>query len=431
MVDPIAGQDPLAVLWRMVDANPAFAGHKLRGLIAEIEARMAAQLVEIIHQPRFLALEAAWRGARQLVDSAAVDPGVKIRVLHLTREELAEDLGEPGAFEDSRLFAKLYDDEIGTTGGEPYGALIGDYSFANHPDDLPLLAELAGIGAAVLAPVIVGADPQLLGLDDFRGLASVKRLSASFATPQYAKWRTLRDNGDTRFLCLALPRVLARLPYRKDGASSGDVPIEEDTLRAALQHQEHCWMNAAYVVGASLIGAFARDGWWRTLADVEAPALRAEGAVAATTAQELGQLGLLPVATGEGAARPAIGSATVYKPKAYRDLAQTADAAIAVRLPCLMTTSRFAQYLMVMVREAEQRLGNDLWSQNLGRWLGRYAHSDPPTIPEQDLPLIGAEVRVERTAGGHAAILSIRPRLADETLTAEVRIALPLPWLDG
>ena len=95
MVGPVAGQDPLAVLWRMVDANPAFAGHKLRGLIAEIEARMAAQVVEIIHQARFLALEAAWRGLRHLVDEAAADRDIKVRVLHLTRRELADDLFRP------------------------------------------------------------------------------------------------------------------------------------------------------------------------------------------------------------------------------------------------------------------------------------------------------------------------------------------------
>lgn len=426
MVDPMQGEDPLAALWRMVDADAAFAGRKLPGLIAAIEARIAAQIVEVIHDPRFLALEAAWRGLDHLVASAEADPLAKIRVLHLTKRELAGDLNTPGAFEDSLLFARLYDDEIRTVGGEPYGALIGDYAFANHPDDLRLLGELAGIGATVLAPFVVAARPQLLGLEDFRGLAAAKRLSAVLATPQYAKWRALRDDADSRYLCLTLPRVLARLPYGKDGSPSGDLAIEEDTLRAALQHEERCWMSAAYVVGASLVRAFARDGWWPEVSGDDEAGLRTEVILTAAAAAELGVLGFLPVFHAAGADQPpSIGSRTVHKPKTYDRAQATADAAIAAQLPCLTTTSRFAQYAMVIVRE-KPGLESDYGGRWLSRWISTYSDAEA-----RDQPLRGASVNVEKlppqAGGGYAAVLRIRPRLANEELTTELRVATRLP----
>jgi type VI secretion system protein ImpC len=429
-------QDPLAVLWRMVDADAALAGHKLRGLIAAIDARIAAQVVEIIHQPRFLALEAAWRGLDHLIAGGEADPLVKVRVLHLPRRDLDDDLSEPGAFEDSALFAKLYDDALGTVDGEPYGALIGDYEFGNHPDDLRLLAELAGIGATVLAPFIAAASPQLLGLADFRGLASAKRLPAVFSTPQYAKWRALRDDGDARYLCLALPRVLARRPYGKDGTPSGAVAIEEDALRVALQHEEHCWMSAAFVVGALLARAFAREGWWAGLSDgadggsVEALPGPAEAVIDERSASELGTLGLLPLFHAKGADRPAsIGTATVHKPKAFDRRDATANVAIAARLPCLMAASRFVQVMKVMVGA---KLG-DLRARDCERWLNAwiagYASADAGADPEAraHAPLVSARIEVKEQDGSLVGSAWLRPRLEHEELTAELRWVTHLP----
>jgi len=424
--------DPLAALWRMVDANPAFAGRKLRGMIEAIDARIAAQVVEILHEPRFLALEGAWRGLHHLATAAAADPHAKIRVLHMTRRELDDDLSEPGAFEDSALFARVYDDELGTVGGEPYGALIGDYRFANRPDDLRVLAELAGIGATVLAPVVVAADPGFLGLEDYRGLAGAKRLPATFTTPQYAKWRRLRDETDARYLCLALPRVLARRPYGKDGAPSGDIPIEEDTLRAALRHEEHCWMSAAFVVGGFLVRAFARDGWWRSLADDDAPGLRLEGQVGAGAASELGGLGLLPIIQDEPGGRPSIGTQTVHKPKVFDRREASANAAIAARLPCLMTMSRVAHYVMAIAGAHPGSPPGDL-ACRLDAWLAAYAGPDQPGDAEARPLYGGSSIKVEKlpaqAGGGYAAVMFLRPRLADDELTTELRIVTRLPWL--
>lgn len=433
MADPVQGEDPLAALWRMVEADPAPAGRKLRSLIAVIDARIAAQVVEIIHASRFLQLEASWRGVQHLAAASEADPLVKIRILHLAKPDLDDELSTPGAFEDSLLFAKLYDDELGTIGGEPYTVLIGDYAFANHPDDLRLLGELAGIGASVLAPVIAAASPQMLGLEDFRGLATAKRLPAVLATPQYAKWRALRDDADTRYLCLTLPRVLARLPYGKDTTPSGPIAIEEDTLRAALQHDEHCWMNGAYVAGGLLIRAFARDGWWAALSGDDDATLRTEALVAAPGAEELGGLGFLPLFHANGADHPlSIGSGTVHKPKVYDRREASANAAIGARLPCLMTMSRFAQSVMVMVRE-NQGFERNLWEQRLNRWIAAYAGPDAAATPEQARPLYSGTVKIEKlppaNGGGYAAVLFLRPRLEHEELTTELRVVTRLPWL--
>jgi len=119
--------------------------------IATIDQKLSAQLNAIIHDPRFLQLEGSWRGLHHLVMNSETGTSLKIRVLNASKRDLNRDLSRAVEFDQSQLFKKIYENEFGTPGGEPYGALIGDYEWNNHPDDIETLRLISNVAAAAFA----------------------------------------------------------------------------------------------------------------------------------------------------------------------------------------------------------------------------------------------------------------------------------------
>src|SRR5438874_318990 len=157
--------------------------------IARIDALITRQVNAILHHPAFQKLEASWRGLRYLVERAAEAENVKVRVLQLTWRELVRDQERAIEFDQSQLFRKVYNEEFGTPGGEPFGLLLGDYEVRHRPDrdhptdDVGTLAGVAGVAAAAFAPFIVGADPALFDLPGFADLERPLNLGQTFAHP--------------------------------------------------------------------------------------------------------------------------------------------------------------------------------------------------------------------------------------------------------
>ena len=116
-----------------------------------------------MHHPRFLQLEGSWRGLNYLVMNSETGTTLKLRVLNLPKRELLRDLTRAVEFDQSELWKQIYESEFGTPGGEPYGALIGDYEWSNHPDDIETLRLVSNIAAGAFAPFISAASAQLLG----------------------------------------------------------------------------------------------------------------------------------------------------------------------------------------------------------------------------------------------------------------------------
>src|ERR1700748_2068925 len=181
--------------------------------IAAIDRKLSEQLNAIMHHPKFLALEGSWRGLNYLVMNSETGTSLKIRVLNLPKRELHRDLTRAVEFDQSLLFRKIYENEFGTPGGEPYGALIGDYEWTNHPDDIETLRLVSNVSAAAFAPFISAAGAGMMGFEQWTDLSRPRDLAQIFDTIDEPKWRSLRDSGDSRFLALVMPRVVARLPY--------------------------------------------------------------------------------------------------------------------------------------------------------------------------------------------------------------------------
>src|SRR6516162_7457741 len=233
------------------------------GAIALIDQKLSAQLNAIIHHPRFLQLEGSWRGLHYLVMNSETGTSLKLRVANVAKRELNRDLTRAVEFDQSQLFKQIYENEFGTPGGEPYGALIGDYEWTNHPDDIETLRLMSNVASGAFAPFISGASASMFGFRNWTELWRPRDLAKIFETQEYTKWRSLRDSEDSRFLNLVMPRVIARLPYGAatkpiDEFAYEEAPFEESGAALAMKHGEYCWMNAAYVMGTRLTDAFAK-----------------------------------------------------------------------------------------------------------------------------------------------------------------------------
>jgi type VI secretion protein, EvpB/VC_A0108 family len=238
-------------------------------LIGEIDGKLGEQINQILHHPEFQQLEGAWRGLHYLVNHTETDELLKIRVLPTSKRELARMFKRHKgvAWDQSPLFKKVYENEYGQLGGEPFGCLIGDYHFDHSAPDVEMLGELAKISAAAHVPFIGGASPALMQMESWQQLSDPRDLTKIFQNTEYAAWRSLRESEDARYLGLAMPRFLARLPYgaRTDPIDEFDFEEEIDGAR----HDRYTWANAAYAMAANINRSFKLYGWCSSIRGVE------------------------------------------------------------------------------------------------------------------------------------------------------------------
>ncbi|PID43882.1 MAG: type VI secretion system contractile sheath large subunit [Gammaproteobacteria bacterium] len=433
--------------------------HTINKAVSKIDELISTQLAEIMHNEKFQKLEGAWRGLNHFVMNTETSSTLKIRMLNISKRELFKDLDKAVEFDQSQIFKKIYEAEYGTAGGEPYGALIGDYEFSNHAEDIDLLTNMAGVAAAGFCPFISAASSSMFGFDDFTELSNPRDLEKIFDSAEYIKWRSFRDSEDSRFVTLAMPRVLSRLPY---GDSSKPVeafryeefPLDESGQAKDVEHDHYAWMNAAYVMGTTMTAAFAENGWCTAIRGAEGGGkveglpthlfrsddgdldqkCPAEVGITERREAELSKLGFLPLCHYKNTDYAVFfGAQTCQKPRKYDQADATANAAISARLPYIMATSRIAHYLKVMARD---KIGSFMEAQDAERWLNRwisgYTNANPDASPEMKARYPLAEARVEvkenpEAPGSYSAIAYMRPWLQMEELTASLRMVADIP----
>jgi type VI secretion system protein ImpC len=406
-------------------------------MIARLDEKLTAQMNEVLHAPEFQQLESAWRGLNYLVFNSETDATLKIHVFNVGKMELYRNLKNyPGArWDQSPLFKKIYEAEFGTLGGEPYGALIADYSFSHAPTDVQLLRDLGKIASASLAPLITGADPNLLGMDSWRELMNPRDIGKLMDTPDYAAWKGLRDQVDSRYVALCMPRVLSRLPYGAKSEPVEEFAFEEET--DGQKGEKYGWMNAAYVMATNINRAFKEYGWTVRIRGVESGGevlnlpthtfptddggveLKCPTEIAITDRREaeLSKAGLISIVHRKNTDKAAfIGAQSVYKPKLMDKPEATASENLSARIPYMFAVSRFAHYLKCMVRD---KIGSTKEKDQLERWLNnwivRYVDADPINSSEEAKarkPLAGARVTVvpnEENPGYYSASVWLRP----------------------
>ena len=233
----------------------------IQAIIAAIDAKLTEQINVIIHDENFRTLEGTWRGLHYLINNTETDENLKIRVLNISKKDVGKVLKKykGTAWDQSPLFKQIYEAEYGTIGGEPFGCLIGDYTFDHSPPDVEILTGISQIAAGAHAPFFAAAAPKLMNMESWRELADPRDLTKIFQTPDYAPWRSLRESDDSRYLGLTMPRNLARLPYGSKTNPVEDFAFEEDIGNA--DHQKYVWSNAAYAMGVNINRSFKLYGW--------------------------------------------------------------------------------------------------------------------------------------------------------------------------
>ena len=427
----------------------------INAYIAEIDRKLSEQINEIMHHADFQKLESAWRGLHHLVNNTETDQQLKIRVMNISKKELGKTLKryKGTAWDQSPIFKKMYEEEYGQLGGEPYGCLVGDYYFDHSPPDVELLAGIGQVAAAAHAPFIASANHTLMGMDNWNELANPRDLAKIFSTPEYAAWRSLRESDDAKYLALAMPRTLARLPY---GASTDPVEefdFEEDTSGA--DSSKYTWQNAAYAMAVNINRSFKEYGWCSRIRGIESGGAveglpvhafptddggvdmqcPTEIAISDRREAELAANGFMPLVHKKNTDFAAfIGAQSLHKPAEYDDPDASANAALAARLPYLFATCRFAHYLKCIVRD---KLGSfkerDEMERWLTKWIMQYVDGDPGSSSEAtkaQKPLAAAEVvleEVEGNPGYYTSKFFLRPHYQLEGLTVSLRLVSKLP----
>src|SRR3954451_19769369 len=338
--------------------------------IAQIDHLISLQLNEIMHHPSFQKLEGSWRGLRYLLDNSETSVMLKIRVLNISKRELHKDLERAAEFDQSATFKKIYEDEYGIFGGEPFGALIGDYEFGKHPEDMDLLDRMSHVAAAAHAPFLTAAAPQLLNMEGFSDIGQVRDIAKIFDNTEYAKWKSFRESEDSRYVGLCLPHILMRLPYGRDTKTVEGFDYEENV--DGTDHKKYLWGNAAYALGARLTNAFSKHGWCAAIRGVEGGGLveglpvhtfhtddgdiamkcPTEVAITDRREKELADLGFIPLVHCKNTDYAAFfGAQSAQQAKLYDTDSANANARLSTQLQYIMATSRFAHYLKSIMRD--------------------------------------------------------------------------------
>ena len=427
----------------------------IEAMIAAIDRKLSEQINRIMHHEDFQKLEGAWRGLQYLVNNTETDEMLKIRVFNVSKQELGKTLKRYKGtnWDQSPIFKKIYAEEYSQFGGEPYGCLVGDYYFDQSAPDVELLGEMAKVAAAAHAPFVTGASPTLMQMDSWQELANPRDLTKILTTPEYAAWRSLRDSEDSKYLGLAMPRFLSRLPY---GAKTNPVEafdFEEDT--GSADHSKYTWANAAYAMATNINRSFKEYGWCSRIRGIESGGAvtnlpthtfptddggidmkcPTEIAIEDRREAELARNGFMPLVHRKNSDFAAfIGAQSLHKPAEYDDADATANAKLAANLPYLFATTRFAHYLKCIVRD---KIGSFKERDEVQRWLStwimQYVDGDPAHSSETTKarkPLADAEVVVEEdpaNPGYYNSKFFLRPHYQLEGLTVSLRLVSKLP----
>ena len=433
-------------------------GVTIRKAVAEIDKLMSKQMSAIMQNEKFRTLEGSWRGLNKVVRETELGSNQKIRLVDYNKEELLEQFEDAPAVDRSPLFEALYQDEFGTAGGEPYGALIGDYYFGYGDEDVALLTYMAETAAACHAPFTAAAGPEMFEYNSFASFAEGRPVAAGFDSPTYAAWNGFRDSDESRYVTLTLPSTLARLPYGANGGAAktfdyNELDTDAEGNQRPADNSQLVWSNAAYDMSLKMNEAFTAFGWCTAIRGLEnggkvmqLPNLTFKSDAGDVQQQcptevnltderekELSDLGFLPLVHYKNTSHAVfIGSQTAQRPKTFTDPDATGNAAISARLPYVMASSRIAHYLKVMGRDM---LGSNLEAgdvkKDLQAWIDQYTNAGAMGNAERSrTPLAESRIDVIEQPGkpgAYSAVAYLRPWLQLEELTTSVRMVTKIP----
>lgn len=421
--------------------------------VAQLDGLISEQLSQILHAPEFQKMESTWRGLHYLCKHTATGETLKIKLLNATKRDLIRDFNNAIDFDQSALFKKVYEEEFGTFGGAPFGALIGDYEITRQPEDVYFVDQMSHVAAAAHAPFISAASPELLGLESFADLGKPRDMAKVFDTLEYTKWKSFRESEDSRYVGLTVPRFLGRMPYHpKEGTVVEGFNFIEDV--DGRNHAKYLWVNTAYAFAARLTSAFEHFGWCAAIRGVEGGGLvedlpthtfktddgeialkcPTEIAITDRREKELSDLGFIPLVHCKNTDYAAFfGAQSVQKAKKYNTDAANANAILSAQMQYIFASCRIAHYLKSMMRD---KIGSFAAASNveqfLNNWLAQYVVMDDSASQEikAQYPLREASVKVDEVPGRpgvYRAVTYLRPHFQLDELSVSLRLVAELP----
>lgn len=421
--------------------------------VAELDSLISQQLSQILHAPDFQKMESTWRGLHYLCKHTSTGEMMKIKMLNATKRDLIRDFNNAIDFDQSALFKKVYEEEFGTFGGAPFGALIGDYDVTRQPEDMYFVEQMSHVAAASHAPFIAAASPELLGLESFADLGKPRDMAKVFDTLEYAKWKSFREAEDSRYVGLTVPRFLGRMPYHpKEGTVVEGFNFVEDV--DGTDHSRYLWVNTSYAFAARLTNAFEHYGWCAAIRGVEGGGLvedlpthtfktddgeialkcPTEIAITDRREKELSDLGFITLVHCKNTDYAAFfGAQSTQRAKKYNTDSANANAVLSAQLQYIFASCRIAHYLKSMMRD---KIGSFAAAsgveQFLNNWLAQYVVMDDSASQEvkAQYPLREASVQVSEVPGRpgvYRAVTFLRPHFQLDELSVSLRLVAELP----
>lgn len=417
-------------------------------MISELDAKLSTQLDQILHHESFQKLESAWRGLHFLTQKTNFRENNKIVILNASKDDLAIDFEDASEISESGFYKQVYTSGYGTFGGEPISSIVTNFEFDHSSPDISLMKSLSAVGAMSHAPVIAAASPKFFGVDDIQDLSKLNDIASIFEGPQYAKWRGLREQEDSRYLGLTMPRFLLRLPY-----DSKENPIKAFNYNEAIEedHNRYCWGNTSFALATRLNDSFAKYRWcpniigpqsggamedlhlhqYESMGQIETK-IPTEVAISDRREFELAEAGFIPLTFRKGSDNAAFFSAnTIQKPKTFGISKEGKEAEtnykLGTQLPYMYVVNRLAHYIKVLQREnigsTKERLDIE---NDLNVWIRQFVADQDGASAEVRArrPLRSAAITVDDVEGepGYYKVgLQVRPHFkymgADFTLS--------------
>lgn len=350
------------------------AGFKVNGalvdsFIAEIDEVISKQMDEIIHAPEFQAIESAWRGLHHLVQNTSFNGPVVFDVLDAKKEEVYEDLEEAangeGYEKQSGLWHHVYWDAYDKVGGHPYSSIIADYQLGNSNQDIQLLEHIAVLSESAQLPFVANVGTRFFDEESFDKVMNNRHLVEEVKqSGKFSAYRSFRENENSKFLGLCLPRFLGRLPYNANAEPTKNFNYTETILNGKSDNS--LWCSASFAFASNMVHSFEEWGWSVKIVGMETggkvaglptPVYNIDGqektkvpvesSVGQNKEQELCDLGFIPLAHWDRTDFACFFEApSVQRPKEIKnDPEATANYSIGARLQYTMLVTRIAHYL--------------------------------------------------------------------------------------
>lgn len=221
-------------------------------MVGAVDKTITEVMRSILHDRRFMEIEAAWRGLFFLVRRTETSSDLRIFILDLTKEEAAEDVKDAENSLVKRTLTK-------GANGDPWAAFFGNYAFTADVDDAAAVVRIGKIASTAKTPFVSHIRPEILGIQALADQPDPDDWDFSGQNAAGKLWAAIRGLPESKFIGMTMPRFLARLPY---GAATE--PAESFTFEEfddPGDREDLLWSNGCFIAAHLLAASYSQFGW--------------------------------------------------------------------------------------------------------------------------------------------------------------------------